>query len=89
MQCTGDTIPTADPTFAIMSDRFTTLATLPNVGWLPDFNIIATKPEVEITLERQVIATRFQLLSPFATMTDLNVTPPSVDVVRRQPISEI
>jgi len=61
----GDTLSTATPTFTTTLDTFLTLPTLPDVGWLPKFNMAATKPEVEITFERWETEPRFQLLPPY------------------------
>jgi hypothetical protein len=82
-QSAGVTTPTAVPTYATKPDKSMTLPILPDViGWLLEFKMAATKPEAEITLKRQVIATRFQLLSPFAAMPDLDTTLLSADVGR-------
>jgi hypothetical protein len=43
----------------------------------------AKNMEVEIALERQEIATRFQLLPTFATVPDLDVTLPTLPDVGR------
>ena len=43
------------------------------------FKMAVTKPEAKITLERQKIATRLQLLPQFTTMPDFMTLPPLPD----------
>jgi hypothetical protein len=58
-----DIIPPATPTFSTMADLNMMTSTLPDVGDYR-FKMAATKPELEITIERSRIATQFQRLPP-------------------------
>ena len=59
----SSTIPTATATFSTTTDLDKTTSTSrDDVDYR--FKMVATKPEVEITFERQKMAPRFQLLPP-------------------------
>ncbi len=58
-----DIIPTATPTFSTMADLTMTTSMSPDVGD-DRFKMVATKPELEITIERKEISMRFPRLSP-------------------------
>ena len=58
-----DIIPTATPTFSTMADLTMTTSTSSDVGD-DRFKMAATKPKLEITLERKEISMQFQRLPP-------------------------
>ena len=69
-----DIIPTATPTFTTIADLSMMTSTSPDVGDY-QFKMAATNPELEITFERQYIATRFQkVTTTFSTTPDFRLT---------------
>ena len=62
MESDGDAISTATPTFSATPDSDMPLTTRPDVGRHRELECRRRKPEVEITFERKVMATRFQRL---------------------------
>ncbi len=62
------------PTFSTTADLIMTTSISPNIVDY-EFKMAATKPELEITFERQLFATRFQRLKPtFSTTSDFDLT---------------
>jgi hypothetical protein len=58
-----DIIPTATPTFSTTADLTMTMSMSPDIADY-GFKMADTKPELEITFERRLFATRFHRLSP-------------------------
>ena len=57
-------IPTVTPTFSTMPDSTMTLPTVFDVCRLPEFKMAGSKPEVDLSQERNGLSAKFQRLPP-------------------------